>query len=122
MKRPPTATEIVRRAGRGGHFEMNHEPSLWLRSQVAELLRLVVDEQVKHCPHPPGEHPAVIHLRTRGVTCLPCSGHVEHPTRCDRCVAEVDGIREGAVAVLDPLIVIIALCPACLRRESGVDW
>lgn len=127
--RPPLSTRLQQRAAElGGAYVENHEPSHWLRTQLAEVGARLVAGQLDMCPQVRPHVDGFIALwASDWVACgWRACGHCESrlaltgdaDRTCDRCSNVVDIVHPEVVLVGPNLLVAFALCSACRQREG----
>jgi hypothetical protein len=104
-----------------------HEPSLWLRNELAAVRRMITDGTFTDCGHLLGAMSAAAALWRPGhVVCADCVVALrlygDADRTCDRCQTVMPPgalIHPCAIRVSSVLLVTFGLCPTCNRREIG---
>jgi hypothetical protein len=127
---PPTATtrlaEHLMSAGgvTGLRASANHEPSWWLRRELAAIDRAAINGRLGSCRHARRSRVTVVALWDPGTLwCLPCGSSAltldgEADRQCDRCLEVVDRITAITVVSRNTMV-MFGLCPPCRIREEG---
>lgn len=125
MNAPLAARLRTTAASTGMAYLEGHEPSLWLRGQISDVVTGVRTRQVSTCGHLTSTRPGIVALWARDrVVCEDCAPELrltgDADNTCDRCAVVVDKgttIHAHVMAPLPCLLLVYGLCPACHRRE-----
>lgn len=120
--RPPLSDRLAAVAdATGSEFLPAHEPTVWLRNEIAAIGQQVGRGERRVCDHLLAGMPAVAPLWSNAIHCAGCPD-AELPRgvedrRCDRCGVVGDVIHPEVVAPSPVLLVVFGLCPGCHRKE-----
>ena len=106
----------------GGTIINGHEPSMWLRSRLADIHTRITAGTLRPCPHlQAGDVGRVALWAPDRIVCAGCSGSLRltgtADRTCDRCASVQPTIHPHIASTDCYLAVIYGLCPDCHRRE-----